>query len=419
VSPIKVQRATIAHYSPINSAERLLALDVLRGFALLGILLVNIEFFQRPLSAIYLGFDADRGGLDLASAWFTASFVMGKFYTLFSLLFGLGFILFLDRAAERSRHPRLLFLRRLLVLGVIGAGHAFLIWSGDILLTYAAFGLLLLLFAKSSARKLLFWGAGLQVFLLLMALLAGVVTDASLQTEEALAQHLAAHEQVRLGFKADIEQGDAIYASGSWADVISWRVHELKGIYATAELIASMLSILGMFLIGAAMGRAGLFQDIAAAMPVFRGMLWVGYGIGLPCTFIYASAVVQLDPLYIDLRNSLLITLQMVGNVSLCLAYMSTLVVLLHKGHTWLHVLAPAGRMALSNYLMHSLVLTTLFYGYGLGLYGRFGHMTLTLMALALFGFQLWFSRWWLERYRMGPMEWLWRGLTYGRVQPW
>jgi len=392
---------------------------VLRGFALLGILLVNIEFFQRPLSAAYLGFEADRGGLDLASAWFTASFVAGKFYTLFSLLFGLGFILFLDRAAEKSRYPRLLFLRRLLVLGLIGAGHAFLVWSGDILLTYAAFGLLLLLFARSSARKLLLWGVGLQVFLLLMVLLGGILADASLQTEEALAQHQAAHEQVRLGFKADVEQGDAIYASGSWADVISWRVHELKNIYLTAELIAAILSILGMFLIGAAMGRARLFQDTAAALPVFRRMLWFGYGIGLPCTVIYAGAVVHLDPLYIDLRNTLLVTLHMVANVSLCLAYMSTLVVLLRKGSTWLNVLAPAGRMALSNYLMHSLVFTTLFYGYGLGLYGRFGHMSLTLMAVALFGCQLWFSRWWLDRYRMGPMEWVWRSLTYGRVQPW
>ncbi|MFC7160224.1 DUF418 domain-containing protein [Pseudidiomarina halophila] len=143
---------------PVSANERIHMLDVIRGFALLGILLMNIEFFQRPLTAMMFGFDNSLTGIDRSVGWIVFTFVQGKFYTMFSLLFGIGFVIFYDRAKQHHDSPRWLFFRRLLILGLFGFVHIAYIWGGDILLTYAIVGLLLLFFINSSAARLWKWG---------------------------------------------------------------------------------------------------------------------------------------------------------------------------------------------------------------------------------------------------------------------
>lgn len=405
---------TIDH-APLSPGERIHALDIIRGFALLGILLMNIEYFQKPMQAIVLGFDDAQAGLDHAVAWFSFTFVQGKFYTMFSLLFGLGFVVFLDRAMQKGASARLLFARRLLVLLAIGAAHAFLVWSGDILLTYALVGFLLLLFARTPAGRLWKWGVFFFVVPTLLMWLGAVGIEAAMRTpsgDELMAGFAADRERLL----ADIARGHLVYGAGSYWEAVAWRVHELGFFYRNMLFFAP--TVLGMFLIGAAFGRAGVFASPDAHRRLFRGMMLFGYGLGIPAALAWGVYGADVEMMVPTVKGAALMTCAAVASMGLCLAYMGTLMALLRGGRMWLMRLAPVGRMALTNYLLHSVVFTLLFYGYGLGLYGEFGRAATTLMALGLYAFQVWFSGWWLERYRIGPMEWLWRTLTYGRVQP-
>lgn len=404
--------------SPTPAAERIHALDIIRGFALLGILLMNIEFFQRPLQAIMLGFNAEQSGLDYGVAWFSFAFIQGKFYTMFSLLFGLGFVIFLDRAMQRGVGARGLFARRLAVLLVFGVAHVFLVWSGDILHTYAMVGFLLLLFAHTPARRMWKWGLAFLLAPPALMWLGALGIHAAMQAPDGGAEMLAGFEADHAAVLADIARGEVVYATGTWWEAVQWRVHEWRSLYLGGGLFFFVPMILGMFLIGAAFGRARVFADVAGNQPLFRRMMLLGFGAGIPGAVVWGLYGPDMNMLVPTFYGAALFTLSVVVNLALCLAYIGTLMVLLHRGRTWLMRLAPVGRMALTNYLMHSVVLTLLFYGYGLGLYGEIGRAGATGMALLLYAGQVWFSGWWLARYRMGPMEWLWRTATYGRRQP-
>lgn len=400
---------------PVPPGERIHALDVIRGFALLGVLLMNIEYFQRPMQAIMLGFNTEQAGLDHAVAWFSFAFIQGKFYTMFSLLFGLGFVVFLDRALQRGVGAKALFARRLLALALFGAAHAFLIWSGDILLIYGTVGFLLLLFTRTPARRLWKWGVALLLFPVALMWLFALGIQVVLSMPDASAEMLAGIETGRVALLADLARGEAVYTAGTWWEAVQWRVHEWRSLYLGGGFLFFVPLVLGAFLIGAAFGRAGVFSDLAGNQPLFRRMMWVGYAVGLPGAIVWGMHAPGMDTFMPSYGGAALFTLSIVVNISLCLAYIGTLMVLLHRGHAWLMRLAPVGRMALTNYLMHSVVFTLVFYGYGFGLYGEYGRAVATLMALALYGFQVWFSGWWLARHRMGPMESVWRTLTYGR----
>jgi uncharacterized protein len=400
-------------FGPSQAGERIQTLDILRGFALFGILLMNIEYFQRPLIAIMLGFDGGQAGVDHAAAWFSFTFIEGKFYTLFSMLFGMGFVIFLDRAMQRGAPARLLFARRLAVLFLIGLVHAFFVWSGDILWSYGLVGFLLLLFTRTPARRLWKWGLGFFILPLLLLWLTAFSIEAALHSPHA-DEMRAVFDADRAKLIADVETGELIYRDGSWLEVTRWRAYEFSSLYGGGVLFY-LLSFLGMFLIGASFARAGVFHAIEAHRTLFRRLLVVGYGTGLPGALIWGLLGTEMDMLFPTLETAALFTLQAATSIALCLAYMSTVVLLSRRAGSVLKGLAPMGRMALTNYLTHSIVFTLIFYGYGLGLYGEIGRAGATAMALALLAFQVGFSRWWLQRFEMGPMERLWRVLTYGR----
>ncbi|MDP4537535.1 DUF418 domain-containing protein [Alkalimonas collagenimarina] len=407
--------STTALPSPVPPAERMVILDIIRGFALLGILLMNIEYFQRPLQALMLGFNSEQSGLDYAVAWLSFTFVQGKFYTLFSLLFGLGFIVFIDRAQQKDSAAQALFRRRLLVLLLFGVVHLLFIWGGDILHLYALVGFLLLFFINASVKRLMVWSVVLLLIPILLIWLGSLAVEAAMQVPEEAAKLQASFAADKEKLLQDIARGDVLYASGRYWQVVQWRMYEFQALYISPALLVFVPTILGTFLLGAALGRAGVFSNLEQHQPFFWRLMWLGYAIGLPLALIYGIYGTEVEVISPSIRNAALMTCSTLANIALCLAYMATLVNLyLHKVR-FIGVLAPAGRMALSNYLLHSIVFTLLFYGYGLGLYGEFGRAVTTLMALTLYGFQLWFSQYWLQRYQLGPVEWLWRSLTYGK----
>ncbi|MCC5825470.1 DUF418 domain-containing protein [Alkalimonas sp.] len=409
---------TTALSGPVAPAERMVILDAIRGFALFGILMMNMEYFQRPIQALMLGFNSEQSGLDYAVAWLSFTFVQGKFYTLFSLLFGLGFIVFIDRARQKGGPAYALFRRRLWVLLAIGVVHLLFIWSGDILHFYALVGFLLLFFVHASVKRLCIWAGVLLLTPILLIWLGSLAIEMAMQVPEEAAKLEAGFAADKEKLLADIARGHQLYASGGYWQLVQWRLYEFQAMYISPALLLFVPMILGIFLLGAAFGRSGVFTDLQQHKSFFWRLMWLGYGIGLPLTLIWGIYGTDVEVISPSIRNAFLMTCQNLSNLALCLAYLATLVHLYLYKSRLIRVLAPAGRMALSNYLLHSLVFTLLFYGYGLGLYGDFGRAATTLMALLLYGFQLWFSHWWLQRYRSGPMEWLWRTLTYGNRQP-
>lgn len=408
-------------HQPVQGRERIAILDVLRGFALFGILTVNMYLFSRPLPEIYQGFGAEvRPYQDRVADWLVAFFSTGKFYTLFSLLFGLGFAIFLSRARAKGLPAVPLFVRRLLALLAFGLVHAYLIWIGDILATYALLGFVLLLFAwVKRPRTLLIWAWsiwGLSV--LAVGLVAGALALAA--AVPAVRSEIDAGLTAELGSIADdVARAQAIYSSGSFAEITAQRARELSEIYAFSAF--TLPSILMMFLVGTYFGRRELFRSIDEQLPLFQRIFRWGLLIGIPANLIYASlgggSTASVDGLVALMGASLAGT---IGHPALSLAYMSG-IVLLSRRAGWaqrLNLLAPVGQMALTNYLLQSIICTLIFYSYGLGLFGQLGTLAGLGVALLVYGLQIPLSHWWMARFRYGPAEWLWRTLTYLRPQP-
>ena len=394
---------------PVPASARLPWLDVLRGFALLGILLVNMEFFSRPLQAVALGPDPSLDGLDRWVALATQVLLQGKFYALFALLFGAGFALMLECGlATDGFLPR--YLRRLAALAGFGLVHALWIWSGDILLAYAGFGLLLLGFACTPVGRLPLW-AGL-CFAAPLGLLAlstwGLALDPGGEAMRAL-------EAERTTFIAELAQAETTLRGGTFAEVSAQRREDLRFMLGSLALFGS--GILGYLLLGAWLLRSGRLLDPARHAGFFRACLRLGFGIGLPLCVTAALLLQGRDRMLPDAHLLLATTLETLGSLLLALGYLGAVLRLLARP-AWaprLALLAPAGRMALSNYLLQSLLWTFVFYGYGLGLYGQVPRWAMALLALGCFALQVMLSRFWLQRFAFGPTEWLWRALTYLR----
>lgn len=388
---------------PVDTPERIHAVDTIRGFALLGVLLANINSsLPQPLMSIRYGY-SDELVANVVLKWVFLVFIDSNFYTMFSLLFGAGFIIFLDRARLRGVSARILFLRRIGVLFLIGMAHGFLIWYGDILATYAVLGILLLAFADVPARRLWKWGVAIYLLPIVLGWIKFFLSDPApaVMSEAARESRMATAEAAML-----------IYTSGSWWEVAQQRFGDLKIMWRYVIPIYYAVPAFGMFLIGAAIARSGMLTSLDANRALFRRVSWLGLPIGL---LLSAYSHAAHDNGWIMPTTS-----GRLGDIALCLAYVATIVLFLQHARMtrWVRPLAPVGRMALTNYLLQSLVFTWVFCGYGFGLGDSFGRLGNTSMALTFFALQMWFSRWWLARYRFGVMEWLWRTMTYGRIQP-
>ncbi len=412
---------TTAEIAATPPEQRIAILDALRGFAIFGILVVNMGGFKSPGFPLGPGGESLwRGALDHSVAKLIGLAATLKFVTIFSFLFGVGFALQVLRAEARKVPFIPLYFRRVLVLLTIGLIHGFLIWWGDILAIYAVVAVALLLFRRCKPRTLLIWSAAL--FLLSFAkwelIVGNELRNARPQPRAAATRPFVESEEQQ---RSQAEEVLRIYSRGSLAGIMSQRAHD--ALFACSAsfnpLVESnqVLRILGLFLLGLYSGQRSFFRDPAAHRRLFRYVWMSGLGLGLlgnlGLSFLYHPGLPGWTRLLRPLATA-------VGVPSLAAFYVSTLV-LLHESPAWrrrLTPLAAVGRTALSNYLLQSVVCTTIFYSYGLGLYGRVGPAAGLGLSFLIFAAQVPLSAWWLRRFRFGPVEWVWRSLTYGKIQP-
>lgn len=412
---------------PVEASERVHLLDALRGFALLGVFVSNsLSWFSgRSLLPHEQAQALAAPPLEKGVHQLYAFFVDQKFITLFSLLFGLGFALQLTRAEGRGASIVPVYRRRLLGLLGLGLIHMFAIWVGDILSTYALVGGALLLFRKRSDRTVLTWVAVLFVVLPLTLSIAQRYGPELLHGRAAAEQAATATREVEAAHRTAFLTGlssDSVLVSQRANALFAWQNLPNPG------RPIWLCIILGRFLLGLWAGRQRLLQDVERHRELLvRVMAW-GLGVG--------SAVATLS-LVLYLKNQGapggpgghvsppawmvgMRTLREVGYLFMGAGYAAAFALLFQK-ERWrkvLGVLTPAGRMALTLYLMQSVISIGLYDGWGLGLVGRTPPSRTVLLCLGVFAAQVAFSHWWLRRFRFGPVEWLWRSLTYGRAQP-
>jgi len=411
--------APVQAMAPVAAPERITEIDVVRGFALLGILLMNIEYFGRPMEGLFLGLDRSLRGLDLAAGWFVMAFVQGKFYTLFSTLFGMGFAIQAERAERRGARFGRLFSRRLAGLALIGAIHGYLIWAGDILLVYAIVGsVLLLFFRRTPPSRLWKWALG---FVLLVSLAQVGFTAANVPSSGDPATVAAKQAEIAANvekFENAYAESADLYEHGSWYDLFPQRLHEMNQQLQFLPFFG--WNVLAMFLLGAWLVKSGVMRSPREHVALFRRFRAVGLGVGAPAAVIAMLGGVPQGMAEMNWAGGLSMVLMLWASFALCFGYLGTFV-LLAQSPTWgprLHPVAQAGRMALTNYLSHSILLTTVCYGYGFGLFGDIPRAVQIVVTVAIWIGNLAFSSWWLARFRFGPAEWLWRSMTYGARQP-
>jgi uncharacterized membrane protein YeiB len=549
--------------APVVVIERIAVLDVIRGFALIGIFLMNVEFFNRPIGELGNGMPAGLSGLNWLASYVVAYFVAGKFWTIFSLLFGMGFALMLTRCEVKGQAFFQTYLRRLFALAIFGILHYVLIWPGDILYSYAiaACGLLLILFAKPrwiftaaivvgllavipALNPIGGFAAGLAIYgcialllrsektikmfgktlplitvifgllgcLLLLSGVASLAIPAMAKLRGALvfgllcfllayllarshqpkedrpwkigsllyctlffsmtmggaAQYFGAGEADALDAKVHSNQSPnasvAVNASaisansnsantslptksevterteqkkketerlkkkeennrlemhvlskGTYLEALNFRAHEFARKWNEVAIFSVLINC--MFLIGFWFVRSGIMANTQAHLPMFKKLalfgLPFGIGLGLAGSLLSTAPVPGLENDPYMFATGLLY----LGNLPACLGYVSLLVLMLHSKGVFskVAVLAPYGRMALTNYLSQSIICSAVFYGYGLGYYGmqRAHQIVFVLLVVVL---QILFSHWWLNKFRYGPMEWVWRAITYWKI---
>jgi uncharacterized protein len=564
---------------PIAPAERIEAIDVVRGFALIGIFFMNIEWFNRSFNEAQEGIPASAHGVDWLATYFVNFFVAGKFWTIFSLLFGMGFAVMLTRAEDTGRAFLVPYIRRVLALGVFGMLHTILLWPGDILFSYAftAAGLLFVLFGNwksflisivlmvglafvpgmgsawilvaelalmcvialfirherifaivgmriplvsiillvlgliasaalitaffvpsmaDAKRGIIggvvflfssafvaakfrepatsrFWLTGLWIYSI--PFLIGIIfsainyqqplenvfnspeavklsleieaknkveeeakkaaeaagkkyvkpeekkedkkedkeivkTEAQKKIERDARQIVSIHENQR-----DIETDKKVLKTGSFVEVVKHRWKEFaEGPFNAA---GQAFSAIALFLIGVWFVRAKIITHAKENLGLFKQLaMWglpVGLGLSIFASTINVTHVAGTTGDGVGLMRNLI----MLANLPTCLGYVSAVILMVYSTSIFskIKVLAPFGRMALTNYLTQSLIQASFFYGWGLGQYGM-GRASQLAFAIGVVCIQVAFSHWWLARFRYGPMEWIWRGITYWQV---
>ncbi|RYY85398.1 MAG: DUF418 domain-containing protein [Chitinophagaceae bacterium] len=412
--PVEQTVADIPVAQPTPSSERFEVLDVLRGFALLGVLLANMSSH----SGYFFLSDTRQEALSTAAAdsvvmWTLHFLVEGKFYSLFSLLFGIGFALQMRRSATVQSGFARRFRRRLFVLFIIGLLHAVLFYVGDILTVYAITGFFLLLFRSASNRTLL-RSAGV---LMLLPFIQYAIFWGIALAGPAAPPPPPADPAVPSFFDGLILR----YQSGGFGTIVQNNVGGLLfGRYPDLLFTGRFFRVLAMFLVGFYATRRMIFASISENRRFLQKLLLWGAVIGIPANFVLAGlmetgAYYGMEPWGI---LQPFVYAFGVPALSLCYAAGICLVYNKNKDRSWLRLFSPVGKMALTNYLAQSVVCCILFMGYGFGLFARVGPAKLVLIALALYAAQVAFSHWWLGRFLFGPMEWLWRSATYGKWQP-
>ena len=394
---------------PVASGDRIVSLDVLRGFAVLGILVMNIQSFAMPLAA-YINPTAygDLTGANLFT-WIASHLLVDqKFMTIFSLLFGAGVCLFAERAEARSGRSAGLHYRRTFWLLVIGLAHAYLLWSGDVLVTYAVCGSLVFLLRRRSPGALL--AVGLVVFSVpsVMSLGLGLIAPAlpARETADIAAAWAPAAAEIEAQLRA---------YRGGWLAQQGQRVPDTLMLQTTV-LPFALWKAAGVMLLGMALYRWRIL-DAARSDAFYSRLALIGFGVGTPV--VAAGIWWNFDGGWSWERSFFLGSeFNYWGSLAMALGYVGLVMLAIRR--RWFPALqarlAAAGRMAFTNYLAQTVLCTAIFYGHGFGLFGSVERWEMLLVVFGVWALALWWSPLLLRRYRYGPLEWGWRTLTYARI---
>ncbi len=405
--------------APVKNKERIVFMDVLRGLAILGILIANLT-----MGGLSWGPNKLESGpyfmpeLDKSLSFLYAMFIDGKFYSIFSLLFGWGIALQIQRGMNGGLNPIPTIKRRLMFMLLLGFVHI-LIWPGDIVLFYAILGFMLLPFRRFTDKTLVITGASL--ILLPIFLYAAKLHWPVLNTPSLALKEMGNDFSFRLtgidseeSFKLWVEQAN-------WWDLLQSNFASIFYRFSYLLFISRIPKVLGMFLIGYALGRSNFYQTIIQNKKWAYRIIGLGLLIGLPANYFLAQYMTYFEEDYFTLKpNGFYQTLSYAfGVASLAIAYVGILLLVFQTtfGERILSIFAPVGKMAFSNYMMHSIVCNFVFLPMGLGYGGQVGTFYLTIFGLLLFTFQILLSTYWLRYYNYGPVEWLWRSLTYRTFQ--
>lgn len=399
---------------PTQIHERIHAIDILRGFALLGILLINFSGAEI----------ARTGFLDDTVRRLIVFLISSKFYTTFSFLFGLGFALQLLRAKQRERRIVPVYLRRMLALYLIGLFHAILIWSGDVLLWYAAMGFLLILFRNMPLKILLvfvilsmafeYWTYLPSSPSMKISTLTPTIQSPEIEQQRELEKTLSYDKMREAGQNLALARKSGTYFEAVKARFQVWVADsDFLWRYFWAHPFA-------MFLLGLYAGRRGIFHDLARHRSLIRRIMWITLPFAVGVNLIYAYGPHILGRFYQQIPDWGFALLYVLAGPVGSLFYVSAFLLLFVKYERWLQrlrFLSWVGRMPLTTYLTQSIIGTVVYYGYGFGMYSQIGYLPGLLLTLTVFALQIPLSRWWLSKFQFGPFEWVWRSLTYGKFQ--
>ena len=384
----------------------MLELDVLRGFALFGILIVNWTLDWQVNSQPW---DV-RGYADQVVAWFIWILAANKFWTIFSFLFALGFTIQVGRLRARNANAVFIYTRRLIILFLIGAAN-FIFGPADVVYVYAMLGFVLLLMEKRPPTRYL-PALAISIMLLLWAI------DMWINRETA---ELVSEPRTTINVQLETDEMDQL-----WNE---WKRVRYRGSFKEVTVVRAQLfwkwslrrwqwfvGFLPIFLIGLYAGRKRIFQTLEQNLPLIRKVTRWSLLTGILCLVFSAGSYSFSGFSYLTLKAMEL--LWQFSILFLGIFYIGGITLLL-QNQEWarrMQPLAKVGRMALTNFLLHSAVFVPLFVGYGFGLRGKIGASGCLVLAVLFFLVQIAFSTWWLKHFRFGPAEWLWRTLTYGKL---
>ncbi|WP_298369189.1 DUF418 domain-containing protein [uncultured Lutibacter sp.] len=393
---------------PIEPNKRIEIIDILRGFALLGIIFMNMSFFSGYL---FMPFEElkqiSNFELDNKLYNFLGIIVSGKFYTIFSILFAVGFYIQFNKNRDRTADFLRTFRRRLFILLIIGILHT-LFWYGDILLTYSIYGFILILFRNVKPKILLRWS-------LFFLLIPYVLDFALLPFTEALQANTPVNTNqvpiARISYP-DMSNVDVIniFREGSVIEIFKLNIHNF--IWKQLSYIPSggYFKLLGIFLLGYYLASIEFFKKTPKSTLLILTILIGGILITITAKLLGGNAYEL--PTFQNIRYKFL---SLVGQLLISISYIMAIIKIAQTviGKKVLKYLIPVGRTALSNYILQTVLMLVIFYNFGFSLFGKIGLIPTFIIAIIIVAIQIILSNIWLKHYRFGPLEWAWRSLTY------
>lgn len=403
--------------APVQLKDREIFMDVLRGIAILGIFIANLQFFSyysSTASGAYI-----YPALDKKFSFLHAMFIEGKFYSIFSLLFGWGIALQMSRSKADDATTVKFIKRRLWFMMLLGGIHLIFIWIGDIVAFYSMVGFLLLALRKKSNKKLFIIGIVLILSPIVLYFFkmkfqwlnapAGILFEVS----NYLQTHFA-------GITKEMNEDIIIKQSHSLITDVKINMANAPFRYAYLFFVSRIPKVLGMMLIGFVIGRSGIYKKLNEYKKQLLWFVVIGLIVSIPANYMLAHYMQNPDSYYgLKMEGWYETIAYALGVAPLAMVYAIVIALLFQQNFLQkiFVIIAPVGKMAFTNYIMHSLIGITTFYGIGFGYMQQVGPLAWTVFAVIVFICQIIISTIWLKYFEFGPVEWVWRSLTYSKKQ--